>query len=60
MELWTYSEGHTISLLFKDKTILDFSIDPGFTVKTDYSDWKTGDRRVIRRWPLIHSAPGGV
>lgn len=60
VELWTYSEGHSISLQFKDKTCLEFSIDPGFTVKTDYSDWKTGNRRVIRKWPLIHSAPGWV
>ena len=30
-----------------------FDIDfvPRFTVAAEYSDWKTGDQRVLRRWP---------
>jgi hypothetical protein len=35
--------------------VLHFVIDPGFTLETEYSDWKTGNWRPIKRWPLIHS-----
>lgn len=60
VELSTYSAGHIIAVRFQDETSLEFSIDPGFTVKTHYADWKTGDQRVLKKWPLIRSAPGGV
>jgi len=39
-----------------DKTAMHFAIDPGFTVEPGYSDWKTGNRRRIKNWPLIRSA----
>jgi hypothetical protein len=42
---------HSISINFKDKTSLNLAITANFGVKGDYSDWKTGDQRVIRRWP---------
>jgi hypothetical protein len=48
-------EDHSITLVFHDKTELRFDIEPGFTVFADYSDWKTGDARVIRRWPGVRS-----
>jgi len=41
---------HCISVNFKDKTSLNFAIDTSFTVETDYSDWKTGNQRIIHRW----------
>jgi len=44
-----------ISINFQDKTCLHFSLDTGLTVKTDYSNWKTGNQRIIRAWPLIRS-----
>jgi hypothetical protein len=31
-------------------------IDPGFTLDTEYDDWKTDELRCLKRWPLIHSA----
>ncbi len=34
---------------------MQFVIEPTFTLETDYADWKTGDWRPIKRWPLIHS-----
>ena len=46
---------HNISINFQDKTALNFSIETGFTVETDYSDWKSGNQRVIRAWRPIHS-----
>ena len=46
---------HDISIYFKDKTGLNFSIEAGFTLKTEYSDWKSGEQRIIHSWPLFKS-----
>jgi hypothetical protein len=54
-EIFTSGEYHSITVRFQDKTALHFVIDPGFTLDTEYDDWKTGDLRRIKRWPLIHS-----
>ena len=40
---------------FLDKTALRFDIQTGLTVLTDYSDWKTGDWRGIKEWPVFRS-----
>lgn len=44
---------HNISINFQDKTSLNFAIETGFTLETDYSDWKTGNQRVLRKWERI-------
>lgn len=54
-QIFTSGEYSSISVRFQDKTSVDFVIDPCFTVDTDYTDWKSGDMRRIKRWPLIHS-----
>ena len=46
---------HNISINFQDKTCLNFSIETGFTLETDYSDWKTGNQRVLRVWRPFNS-----
>jgi hypothetical protein len=55
VEVFTAGENHAIDVRFQDKTALHFVIDPGFTLETEYADWKTGNWRPIKRWPLIHS-----
>ena len=55
VEFSTSSDAHSISLRFQDKTALAFDIEPGFTVMADYADWKTGNWRPIKRWPLVRS-----
>jgi hypothetical protein len=45
----------SIDVRFQDKTALHFVIDPGFTLETEHAEWKTGNWRSIKRWPLIHS-----
>ena len=55
VEIFTSGEYHSIDVRFQDKTALHFVIDPGFTLETDYADWKTGNWRPIKRWPLIRS-----
>ncbi len=56
-EVYLSSEpGHeNISINFNDKTCLNFVIEPGFTLKTDYSDWTTEEQRIVRAWPPIES-----
>ena len=46
---------HDITIWFTDKTSLNFSIEAGFTLKTQYSDWKSGEQRIVRSWPLFRS-----
>ena len=53
--VFTAGESHSIDVRFQDKTSLHFVIDPGFTLETEYADWKTGNWRPLKRWPLIHS-----
>jgi hypothetical protein len=44
-----------IEIGFQDKTALHFllTIDPHLTMEPTYSDWKTGNRRVLKRWQAI-------
>lgn len=46
---------HCITVDFADKTSLNFEIDTRFIVETDYSDWKTGNQRLIRRWRPVQN-----
>jgi hypothetical protein len=55
VEVFTSGENHSIAIRFQDKTLLNFTIDPGFTLETQYADIKTGNWRCMKRWPLIHS-----
>ena len=57
VQIFTSGDYNSISVRFQDKTSLDFAIDTGFTVDTDYTDWKTGNMRRIKRWPIIRSEP---
>ncbi|HEY6350710.1 MAG TPA: hypothetical protein VI636_15025 [Candidatus Angelobacter sp.] len=50
VEFCTEPGYHSVSVNFTDKTSLNFSIDASFTVETDYSNWKTGNQRIIQRW----------
>ena len=54
-EVFTSGEYHSIAIYFQDKTLLHFTIDPGFTLETQYADTQTGDWRTRKRWPLLHS-----
>lgn len=46
---------HAISVNFTDKTSLNLEIEARFVMEADYSDWKTGNQRVIRRWPPVRN-----
>ena len=53
--LFTSAEDHSIEIQFQDKTLLSFRFELGFTLSSEYLDSKTGDGRVIKRWPPIRS-----
>ncbi len=57
VEFFSSGEYHSIAVCFQDKTVMHFVIEPTFTVEPEYSDWKTGNWRRIKRWPLIRSQP---
>jgi hypothetical protein len=57
IEFFTTGEYHCIAVRFQDKTCMNFVIEPGFTLSLEYSDWKTGNGRRIKRWPFIRSQP---
>jgi len=55
VEIFTAGGAHSIEVRFQDKTALHFAIDPAFILDSEYADWKTGNWRPIKRWPLMHS-----
>ena len=56
--LSTDSDFPCISIRFQDNTDLTFVIDPWLTFQADYSRWKDGNQKVLKRWPVVRS--GGI
>jgi hypothetical protein len=54
-EVYTAGDYHAIDIRFQDKTTLHFVVDPCFILEIEHADWKTGNWRPIKRWPLIRS-----
>lgn len=50
-------EVSAISIVFQDKTILSFDLDPILAVFPELSDHRSGDWRPIKRWPAMRSSP---
>ncbi len=46
-----------VSVYFQDKTDLTVVIDPALIFEATFSDWKTGNQRVLKRWPAVRSEP---
>jgi hypothetical protein len=42
-----------IFIRFQDKTDFTIEIDTCLILEAMYSDWKTGNQRVLKRWPKI-------
>lgn len=49
------SDQSSVTLRFDDNTDLVVDIEPRLSFSADYSDWKTGNERIIKRWPRIRS-----
>ena len=55
VELNVDSEFHCISIRFQDETDLTFVIDSALTFRADYSRWKNGNQKILKRWPVFRS-----
>ncbi len=51
VEMGTAADFPCIEISFADKTALLFLMGTRLTMEPVYSDWKTGDQRLLRRWP---------
>lgn len=50
LKLYLSADDTSLSILFADKTLLHFDLEPRITVRADLSDWKTHNWRRIKRW----------
>jgi hypothetical protein len=53
--LSTDSDFPCVSIRFTDSTDLTVVIDPWLTFQVDYSKWKAGNQKVLKRWPVFRS-----
>lgn len=50
-----YGDLNCVTLSFTDKTELVVEVEPCLAFTADYSDWTTGNQRVLKRWPRLRS-----
>jgi hypothetical protein len=55
VELSADSDFPCVSIRFTDSTDLTVVIDPWLTFQVDFSRWKAGNQKVLKRWPLFRS-----
>ena len=55
VELDVSSSYYFIEIKFQDKTSLVFDLEPCVMVYPEFTDWKTGNYKPLRRWPPVHS-----
>jgi hypothetical protein len=55
VELSLSPEYRVVDIRFQDKTSLTLDLQPCFQIAPVLADWKTGDRRLLKRWKPILS-----
>jgi hypothetical protein len=55
VELSLDSDFQCVSIRFKDNTDLTVVIDTALTFEAAYSEWKAGNQKVLKRWPVVRS-----
>ena len=53
IEVCVASDYRCVSVRFDDKTDFTVEIDTRLVLTALHSDWKTGNMRVLRRWPVM-------
>jgi len=53
IELGTASDFPCVEIGFADRTAMLVLMDTRLTMEPVYSDWKTGNQRRLRKWPVI-------
>lgn len=56
IEFFTAGGYHALDVRFQDNTSMHFVIEFGFLLQPEYCDWKTGEYRRLKKWPLIRGA----
>jgi hypothetical protein len=51
----TEGDLNCVTLRFNDNTELIVDLEPCLRFAASYSDWKTGDQRIIKRWPRVRN-----
>jgi hypothetical protein len=55
IELIADGDYHCVAIRFQDRTDLEVIIDSALTFKASLYEWKGGNQRVLKRWPIIRS-----
>jgi hypothetical protein len=55
VELDVTPEYFLIDIRFKDKTSLTFDLEPYVMVYPEFTSWKTGEYKPLKRWRPVHS-----
>lgn len=58
VELSLDSDFRCVSIRFEDNTDLTVVIDTALTFRAEYSEWKAGNQKILKRWPLVRSNGG--
>jgi hypothetical protein len=53
VEMWTDADFPCVEIGFSDKTALHFLMETRLAMEPSYSNWKTGNQRVLRRWTVV-------
>ena len=57
VEFFSEPDNNTLELKFQDDTSLSFEFEPSFVWEAYFARWKSGEQRILHRWPPIHSQP---
>ena len=57
VEFFNDPSNNTLELTFQDDTSLSFEFEPSFVWEAYFARWKSGEQRILHRWPPIHSQP---
>ena len=55
VEFFTDQSNNTLELTFQDDTSLSFEFEPSFVWEAYFARWKSGEQRILHRWPPIRS-----
>jgi hypothetical protein len=58
IELIAEGDYHCVAIRFQDRTDLEVIIDPALTFKASLYEWKSGNQRVLRSWPVLRGFAG--
>jgi hypothetical protein len=53
VEMWADADFPCMEIGFADKTALLFVMDTRLVMEPAYTSWKTGNQRILRRWPAV-------